>query len=67
MITTIKLSGLTCGACQKLIGKRIKSIDGVEDVIVDESGETQMIADRLITVAEVKKILENTPYSVAGE
>ena len=64
---TIQISGLTCGACQKLIGKRIKTITGVEDVIVELSGKTQITATREIAEEEIKKVLEGTHYNVGGK
>lgn len=66
-ITTIKLAGLTCTACQKLAGKRIKIIADVEEVNVDISGETQIKAIREISEDEVKQVLKGTHYTVAGE
>ena len=62
MITNIKLSGLTCPACQKLVSKRIKSIEGVAEVNVGLSGKTDITAERSISEEEVEKVLEGTGY-----
>lgn len=63
--TTVKLSGLTCSSCQKLVTKYLKNIHGVKDVIVDlETGKTSIIADRVIPILEVEHALENTPYQI---
>lgn len=64
IITNIQLSGLTCPACQKLVSKRIKSIEDVEDVNVELSGKTEIRAGREISKDEIRKILEDTSYTL---
>lgn len=64
IITNIQLSGLTCGACQKLVSKRIKSVKGVEEVNVELSGKTAIKARREILEDEIKKALEGTKYII---
>lgn len=66
-VTTLKLTGLTCNACQKLISRKIKSIANVEDVTVELSGKTQIKAQREISENEIKKALEGTHYEVIGK
>ncbi|MEK7185916.1 MAG: heavy metal-associated domain-containing protein [Patescibacteria group bacterium] len=66
-VTTLKLTGLTCSACQKLISRKIKSIASVEDVTVELSGKTQIKAQREISENEVKKALKGTHYAVIGK
>lgn len=66
-LMTLRLTGLICGACQKLISKRIKTIANVEDVTVDLSGKTEIKAQREISEDEVKKVLEGTHYTVVGK
>lgn len=60
----IKLKGLTCGACQKLIQRRIAKINGVSDVQVDTDGKTIIGSNRRIKLDEVEKALEDTKYKV---
>jgi len=63
--TTVRLSGLTCHACQKLVTTYLKNIHGVKDAIVDlETGMTTITADRAIPVSEVERALQNTAYRV---
>ena len=64
MTQKIQLSGLTCGACQKLITKRIMKIDGVESVNVELNGKTDIAAKRNILNDEIKKVLEGTQYQI---
>lgn len=69
MITiNIKLSGLTCSACQKIVEKRIKKIDGVSTVLVSlKSGETEITANKAVPVQEVKNALSDTHYQIIEE
>lgn len=65
MLTKLKLSGLTCPACQKLTQNRIRKIPGVTEVKVDlGSGEAEITADRTINNEEVAAALQGTPYQV---
>lgn len=67
MITTnIKLKGLTCSACQKVVEKRVKGIEGVEEVSVDlANGAVEIKGQRMIENQEIIKVLEGTDYKVA--
>lgn len=64
MTQKVKLNGLTCGACQKLISKRISKIDGVDSVSVELNGHTDIIAQRAIANNEIIKALEGTQYNL---
>lgn len=66
--TKIKLNGLTCCACQKIVEKRLKNINGVEKIGVDlNSGNVQIVADRIIDKFEILKVLEGTEYKIADQ
>lgn len=56
---------MTCGACEKLISKRIMRIDGVIEVAVKLPGSATITASRDISVEEVQKVLEGTHYIVS--
>ncbi|PIY69150.1 heavy metal transporter [Candidatus Roizmanbacteria bacterium CG_4_10_14_0_8_um_filter_39_9] len=63
--TKFQLSGLTCGACEKVITKRLQVIEGVEKVQVSaQNGETSIIASRAISKDEVTEALQGTHYTV---
>lgn len=64
MIQKIQLTGLTCGACQKLITKRIMKIKGIKDVKVELNGKTEINAERNIPNEEIMKVLEGTEYKI---
>lgn len=63
--TRLQLSGLTCGACEKVISKRLKAIESVEEVHVSSAnGFASIIAPRHIDIQEVEKALQGTHYKV---
>lgn len=65
MKTNIKISGISCGACVKLIQKRIGAIEGVQEVNIDkDSGQTEIISLRAIPIEEIKSSLKDTNYDL---
>lgn len=63
--TKLQLSGLTCGACEKVISKRLQKIEGVQEVQVSsQNGVTSITASRPISKDEVITALEGTHYKV---
>lgn len=63
-VLKIKLSGLTCEACQKLSTMKLEEIDGVSKVSVDKEGNAEIFSNRNITNGEIEKSLEDTPYKI---
>lgn len=62
----VNISGLTCGACFKLVNKRLSSIDGVREVTVKNmAGETEILAERQISVLELQDALSGTDYKIS--
>ena len=62
---TIKLSGLTCPACQKIYEMKIGSIPGVAKVAVNlETGDVKIEADREINNSEIRDSLKDTQYQL---
>ena len=60
-----QLSGLTCGACEKIITKKLKTIEGVIDVQVSSlNGIASVIAPRTIDQQEIESALQGTHYKV---
>ncbi len=63
--TKLHLSGLTCGACEKVVMNRLKKIAGVQEVHVQvQNGQTSILASRSIASDEVTQALQGTHYSV---
>ena len=60
--TRLQLSGLTCGACEKVISKRLKTIQDVEEVHVSSvNGSASIMAKRPIDIKKSKS-LQGTHY-----
>ena len=63
--TKIKLSGLTCSACQKIVEKKLKNINGISGTTVDlSSGNVEITAERVVDRSEIVKVLEGTGYKI---
>jgi len=59
----INIDNMTCEACVKLSKSRISKIDGVKDVRISNlSGETEIMAEREISLDEIQKALGGTDY-----
>lgn len=62
---TIKITGITCDACVRLIQKRVGGIKSVTDVVVNkDTGETKIFADREITKEDIEYVLADTEYKI---
>ena len=63
--TRFQLSGLTCRACEKVITKKLQTIEGVLQVHVSaQNSNASIIASRLISKDEVMQALQGTHYKV---
>jgi len=63
--TKLQLSGLTCGACEKVISKKLQKIEGVETVHVSAQNEqASVMAERNVSKEEVVQALSGTHYKV---
>lgn len=58
------VSGLTCGACAKVIQLKISKLGGVSAINVTEKGQAIVTADREINLIELQGALTGTPYQV---
>lgn len=62
---TIKISGITCGACIKLITKMLSRMEGVKNVIsVDQQGIAKVSVATRCTKEAYAQALAGTPYIV---
>ncbi|MDO8512965.1 MAG: heavy metal-associated domain-containing protein [bacterium] len=63
----VKISGMTCGACAKLISKRISKIDGVQDIkIENNTGETEIVSTQDLDISAIQNALGETEYKVVN-
>ena len=64
----LKISGITCESCIKLIKKKIGKLDGVSDVIIQgNNGETSVQSANKLNVLDIVTALKDTPYQVKSE
>lgn len=63
-VTTFKVLGIHCEACQKVIERKLMKIGGVSQIKVELNGSVIITADRLILLDEVKQSLEGTDYTI---
>ncbi len=64
MDNIFKVSGMHCGACQKVIEKKVSKISGVNGVNITLGGDLSVSANRSISLDEIKLALEGTDYTV---
>lgn len=65
VVTKIKLQGLHCPSCQKIVEKRLKGLEGVEGVNVNlDSGAVHITGDRLFDKDDIMKVLKGTGYEL---
>jgi Cu+-exporting ATPase len=61
----LKLEGLTCEACVKLISRRFEKVPGVFEVNVDlANNEARVIAEAGFNINLLEKSLTDTTYSI---
>lgn len=60
----IKITGMHCKACQKVIERKLVKIPDVLQVKAMLSGEVTIIASRSINADEIKLALEGTDYKI---
>lgn len=64
---SIKISGITCGACVKLIKKRVGKLIGVTDVIIkDNNGDTTIVSTNELKESDISTALSGMPYTISG-
>jgi Cu+-exporting ATPase len=64
-ITKVKISGMTCHACQRVIENKVGKLQGVEKVKVFlNNGDAEITSDRDLSLEEVKQALIGTHYEV---
>lgn len=60
-----KISGMHCGACQKVIEKKLSKLNGISTVTVGLDGNATIVASRVVNIDEVKLALAGTDYGVS--
>lgn len=61
----VRILGITCEACTKLINKRISNIQGIENVnINDSTGITEIVSTENFSLNQIEEALNGTEYKV---
>ena len=64
--TTYTVNGMTCGHCVASVTEELKSIAGVQDVVVDlGSGRVKVTSDLPLDPAAVRGAVEEAGYALA--
>lgn len=64
----LKITGITCEACIKLIKKKVGKLDGVSDIAIkDNNGETIITSINKLNLSDITSALSGLPYQVKGE
>ena len=65
--TTLQVSGMTCGHCEKAVKTALLSVEGVKDVAVSlKSGKVDVEFDSSkASMAQLKDAVEDQGYDVA--
>ncbi len=63
--TVLEIKGMHCGACEKVISKRLGKLPGVSNVKVSlNEGTAEIESEEKITPEEASSILTGTDYQV---
>lgn len=64
-VLNLKISGITCDACLRLIKKRLGNLDGISEVTIEKaSGETIIASRKKLSLTDVNNALTGLPYKV---
>lgn len=63
---TITVKGMTCDGCVKSVTKALKNVDGVQEALVDLSGQSATVTfdDGKTSVSALKEAVEDAGYDV---
>lgn len=66
MITTLRVSGMTCNGCRKHVDAALRGVPGVTAVEVDlAGGQAKVVHDEVPTISLVAAV-ENAGYQASG-
>ena len=62
----IKIEGMTCGSCEKVIGKQVIKLEGVQKIRVDYPTETVEVEfdEQKASLEKIKKAIVAEGYKV---
>ena len=67
MVSTYRVSGMTCGHCVSSVSTELGKIDGVTNVdVMLETGEVDVISDSAIDDANVRAAVEEAGFELVS-
>ncbi len=68
MITTLRVTGMTCNGCRKHVDAALREVPGVTAVQVDlESGQTKVVHDGATLPATLIAAVEGAGYAAIAQ
>ena len=62
----IKIIGINCEACTKLIKKRLLTVPGVVDAQININGEAEIKTNQEVTLEQLQEVLYDTEYRITN-
>lgn len=62
----LKITGINCEACTKVIKKRLLTVPGVVDAQISLDGQTEIKTDRQVTLSQLQGVLHDTDYRITN-
>ena len=67
MVSTYKVTGMTCGHCVSTVTSEVSKIEGVQSVDVKlESGEVDVTSDTAVDDAQIKAAVEEAGFELVS-
>lgn len=62
----VKVEGMSCNHCKMRVEKSLKSVEGIEDAVVNLEDKSVEIKGN-VGIEKVKEVIEDTGYDFVGE
>ncbi len=62
----VKVEGMSCNHCKMRVEKALKSVEGIEDAVVNLEDKSVEIKGN-VGIEKVKEVIEDTGYDFVGE
>jgi copper ion binding protein len=67
MVSTYRVTGMTCGHCVNAVSTEVAKLDGVTDVAVKlEAGEVDVTSDTALDAAAVQAAVEEAGFELVS-
>ena len=62
----VKITGINCEACTKIIKKRLLTVPGVVDVQINLDGNADITTNSKVTLLQLQEVLHDTEYRITN-